>query len=50
MVPGLSMRVGFAARQGPAPALKVYFRILDEESVELLYAEVDEDELFLEGF
>lgn len=45
VVPGLDMRAGFAFGRHPVhpvPALKVYFRIVDENSVELLWIEEDE--------
>lgn len=41
-MPGLEMRVGFAFGRNPIPALKVYFKIVDEHGVELLWVEDDE--------
>lgn len=41
-VPGLEMRVGFAFGRDPIPALKVYFKIVGEHGVELLWVEDDE--------
>lgn len=49
-VPGLDMRVGFAFGRNPIPALKVYFRIVDEHTVELLWVEEDEEGHFYEAF
>jgi hypothetical protein len=49
-VPGLDMRVGFAFGRHPIPALKVYFRIVDENSVELLWVEEDEGGHFYEAY
>lgn len=36
------MRVGFAFGRDPIPALKVYFKIVGEHGVELLWVEDDE--------
>lgn len=44
------MRVGFAFGRNPVPALQVYFKILDEHNVELLWVQEDEGGYSYEAF
>lgn len=50
LVPGLNMRVGFAFGRDPVPALQVYFKILGDRNVELLWVQEDEGGYSYEAF